>query len=225
MKEWMAGPGNLLRLVAAALGVACIGVGTAATAEPTRGPSEWRFAVLLGEREIGQHRFRIQPRGDATEVRSEARFDVKFLGFNAFVYRHEATERWRGDCLEGIESRTDHNGRPYNVTGARETERFRLRTLTASTDLPACIMTFAYWNPRMLGQQRLLNSQTGEFVDVRIEAKGTESLRAAGATVDARRYTITGRELQIDLWYGPDGRWVGLESLTEGGRRLRYLLM
>jgi hypothetical protein len=39
----------------------------------------------------------------------------------------------------------------------------------------------------------------------------------------ASRYRISGPNLQIDVWYA-DGDWVGLEALTDGGRRLRYEL-
>ena len=37
------------------------------------------------------------------------------------------------------------------------------------------------------------------------------------------RHRISGTGLQIDLWYVGE-RWVALEALTEGGRRLRYEL-
>jgi len=209
-------------LVACALLLASSASATVTASLPSTG--EWRFRVFLGEREIGQHRFVVQSRGNAREVRSEARFAVKVLGFNAFSYTHDAAETWGGECLDRIESRTDHNGQPYSVLGQREPASFRVKTGTAAVELPACLMSFAYWNPRMLGETRLLNAQTGELVDVKIEARGEESIQAAGGTVTARRYALTGRNVSIDLWYGPDGRWVGLESLTEGGRRLRYVL-
>jgi len=197
--------------------------GTAFATGPSSG-TEWRFTVHLGEREIGQHRFRIQPNNGALESRSEANLNVKILKVNAFTYVHEATERWNGDCLERIESRTDSNGRPYEVVGRLGTDAFHVRTRTANAELPPCVMSFAYWNPKILQQQRLLNSQTGELVDVRIETKGAEQIQAGGAMRSAQRYAIIGRKLSIDVWYGPDGRWLGLESITDGGHKLRYVL-
>jgi len=41
-------------------------------------------------------------------------------------------------------------------------------------NLPACVMTFAYWNPDLLGQSRLLNVQTGEYMDVQVRVLGEE---------------------------------------------------
>ena len=59
----------------------------------------WNFRVMLDEREIGQHRFTLTTTGDARELRSEARFDVRVLFVSAYRYFHEAVERWNGDCL------------------------------------------------------------------------------------------------------------------------------
>jgi len=84
-------------------------------------------------------------------------------------------------------------------------------------------MSFAYWDPRILEADRLLNSQTGELVPVQVAALGPDSVPVRGVLRPASRYRISGRNLQIDVWYA-DGSWVGLEALTEGGRRLRYEL-
>lgn len=208
-----------MRTTCALLG--CLGLPSIAFSAETH---EWRFRVFLDQREIGQHRFAVQTHGGGREVRSEARFNVKVWMFNAFSYSHDASELWAGECLERIESHTNHNGERFQVTGTREGERFRVRTLVAGESLPGCVMSFAYWNPRILGEPRLLNAQTGELTDVKVAARGDDIVQARGEPVKATRYTLTGRNLQIDLWYRADGRWVGLESLTEGGRRLRYVL-
>lgn len=213
-------PRSLGRRIAAAglLGILLI-AGMARAA-----PAEWRFVVMLGDREIGEHRFRVDQQPEGAQVRSEASFAVRLIGITAFSYNHEATERWRGDCLDRIDSKTDHNGRAYAVTGIREEERFRVRTLKSTTDFPACVMSFAYWNPNIVRQRRLLNPQNGEYEDIVVEEKGTENVTTLHGTQSARRYTLVGRKARIDVWYTADGRWVGLESTTDIGRRLRYIL-
>jgi hypothetical protein len=85
-------------------------------------------------------------------------------------------------------------------------------------------MSFAYWNPKMLEQPRLLNTQTGELTDVRVEPLGEEKLTVRGAPLRARRYALTAEDLRIDLWYTAQAEWVQLESRVSGGRRLRYLI-
>ena len=89
--------------------------------------------------------------------------------------------------------------------------------------LPGCVMSFAYWDPRILRATRLLNSQTGELLPVSVAEQGTERVNVAGRTVAATRHRLSAPDLQIDLWYA-DGRWVALEAPTPGGRTLRYEL-
>ena len=91
--------------------------------------------------------------------------------------------------------------------------------------LPGCVMTFAYWNPDFLREQRLLNTQTGEYIDVEAELVGDDVLTVRGDPMPTSRYRLTGESLDIELWYSRDREWLALESVTEGGRRLRYELI
>jgi len=173
---------------------------------PASAEREWRFRVLLDASEVGTHTFRVTERGGERLVTSDAHFKVKLLFINAYTYAHEARERWQGDCLLELDARTDDNG-----------ERVTVRKRP-----PACVMSFAYWNPSMLQQKQLLNAQTGELTEVRIESLGEETLRVRGAALSARRYAVHAPQFRIDLWYAADASWVQLESRTASGRLLRY---
>ena len=70
----------------------------------------WNFQVALDDTPIGYHRFTLREQGAGRELKAEARFSVKVLFFTAYQYAHEATERWRGNCLDSISARTDDNG-------------------------------------------------------------------------------------------------------------------
>jgi hypothetical protein len=182
---------------------------------------EWNFDVSLDGRPIGEHRFTLQDRGDIRELRSEALFNVRFLFINAYRYEHSAREQWLGDCLQSVDARTDTNGKPLVVEGKRENGAFRIRTGNADVLQDECVQTFAYWNPSILDARRLLNPQTGEYVDVKVLLMGREVI--GGQQAD--RYRLIGKgdtPLQIDLWYTPARDWLALESVTPEGRRLQY---
>jgi hypothetical protein len=184
---------------------------------------EWNFKVYLDDTPVGYHRFTLTETAAGRELRSEARFDVKLLMFTAYSYRHKATESWRGDCLTGLEASTDDNGDSTAVRGVLETGRFRLTTNRTQIDLPACVMTFAYWHPDMIAQKRLLNPQTGEYTAVTISSQGEEKIAVKGVERAARRYRLDAGKVQIDLWYGTeDRRWLALDSTLNNGRKLRY---
>lgn len=183
---------------------------------------EWRFRVFLEDREIGTHTFRVFETNGERRVESDAQFTVRFLFIDAYTYTHHAREHWNGNCLATLEASTDDNGEHLSVRGTRNASGFALTATRGHAELPACVMPFAYWNPSMLRQPRLLNVQTGELVEVRVEALGEEILNVRGQAVAARRYALHAPKFRIDVWYVADRQWVQLESTTESGKRLRY---
>ena len=184
---------------------------------------EWNFRVLLDGKEVGWHRYVVRGDGASTEVESRAQFDVRFLLLNAYSYRHTARERWRGACLDELESRTETNGRVEEVAAVAYDDAVVVDGPSGDARLPGCVMSFAYWDPRILRATRLLNSQTGELLPGSVAERGTERVNVAGRNVAATRHRLSAPNLQIDLWYA-DGRWVALEAPTPGGRTLRYEL-
>ena len=202
------------------------GVTAATPGVASTGPTDggvWNFRVMLDGEPVGWHRYVVRRDGAETEVESRASFDVRFLFINAYRYRHEARERWRGTCLDTLESRTETNGDVEEVEAASLGDALLVAGPAGDARLPGCVMSFAYWDPRILGASRLLNSQTGEWLPVRVDDRGTEVVDLSGRPVRATRHRLSAPGLQIDLWYS-DGRWVALEAPTPGGRILRYEL-
>lgn len=121
-------------------------------------------------------------------------------------------------------STTDDNGKSEEVKGEKHPDDFTLSRNGKSQTLPSCIMTFAYWNPEMLRQPKLLNPQNGEWLPVSIEHRGKDSIKVAGKDQLADHYHLSAPKFEIDLWYSPAGDWVGLDSILESGEKLRYRL-
>ncbi len=184
---------------------------------------EWNFRVLLDGKEIGMHRYMLNDSGPDRTLRSEAEFDVRLLAFSLYRYQHEAVERWRDGCLVALDSRTEANGKLTAVQARSEINGLAVSRADGRTRHSGCIMSFAYWDPRILEATALLNSQTGTLTPVDVSALGTELRSVQGRQVMAERHRIRGPELEIDLWYA-DGRWIALEAPAVGGRRLRYEL-
>jgi len=173
-------------------------------------PLAWNFRVFLDEREIGHHHFTLRTDGAARELRSEARFQVRVLGLTVYRYAHDAMERWRGECLQALDSTTDDNGDREKVDWRGEPG--------------GCALSFAYWNPKILQGGSLLNAQTGRFEPVTVTSQGEETIEVRGRPTPSQRYRLAGANLAIDVWYA-GAQWVALESAAKGGRRLRYRLI
>jgi len=186
---------------------------------------EWRFRVYLDDKEIGFHEFRVVEQDGLRRLETEANFEYKLLFLTLYEYEHENTEIWKGNCLTEIDARTDANGDPYEIKGKLAENRFLLEGTGGSTELPPCVMSFAYWNPVFLEQDRLLNSQNGEFVDVEVGAPERVNLEVRGAMLPALRYRIEAEDLGIELYYSESQEWLALEADAAGGRTLRYELI
>lgn len=187
-------------------------------------PQEWRFNVLLDNKPIGQHNFVLSLNRRHQMLKSEAEFSVKFLGFNAYRYQHHAIERWEDGCLREIEARTDDNGEALALKGKKTETGFTLNGPAGTQSLSGCVMSFAYWNPAILAQPRLLNAQNGEYLEVSVRELGADPLSLGGAMLMAKRYRLDAGKFSIDLWYGTRNQWLALETRTAEGRLLRYEL-
>lgn len=195
-----------------------------AAAESTR---SWKFDVSLDGRHIGEHRFTLRQSGELQELRSEARFAVRILFFEAYRYEHDARERWEGDCLQQLDAYTNDNGTRREVRGARSGNDFQVVTVDSTRQLAHCVRSFAYWNPDvLLAADSLLNPQTGEYVSVQVERLGREAFGPEGRPAERLRLRASDTDAEklrpIELWYTTDKEWLALESVTQDGRLLRY---
>ena len=187
-------------------------------------PRAWEFAVKLDGKPIGYHRYEFVPAGDGHEILSEAQFDVRFLFINAFRYRHTNRERWDGDCLSAIQSRTRQNGERFFVSAERSGDGLNVESSVAEDTLGGCVMSFAYWDRRVLEQSRLLDPQSGEYVPVEVRPLGNEQLTVRGEAVEAEAYLLKTDKAELKVWYSANDEWLGLESTARGGRIIRYEL-
>ena len=197
----------------------------ALSASVTAADQEWRFQVYLDDKKIGTHDFVLQQLDNQRTLLSEANFEYRLMFVKLYGYEHENTETWSGDCLTRIESKTDANGKPFKVSGSLQGDRFVLSGSAGEAELPSCSMSFAYWNPVFLQQERLINVQNGEVHDIEVSEPELVQIEVRGVMQPAYRYLLDAGELKIELWYSEDNEWLALETEARGGRRLRYQLL
>jgi hypothetical protein len=196
--------------------------GCLSAANGSAAQAQWRFSVYLDDREIGYHDFSLSRTAEGDRLRSEARFDVRLLRIPIYRYAHDAVEYWNDACLQRIDATTDDNGKLLSVQGRAKGGEFIVTTDEGRQVLSGCVMSFAYWDTRILSASRLLNAQNGEYLDVEVVALGPDLVSLGDRQVTARRYRLTAEELLIDLWYSDDRQWLALQSKTPGGRTLSY---
>ena len=183
---------------------------------------EWNFDAILNDKVIGQHTFIYE---DEKTI-SNANFKFEYL-FMDFIYQHKSTETWQEGCLKTISSKTDDDGDLYEVSGHIGTDRFLVTTNNKTSELPSCVMTFAYGNPKILEQKKLMNSQSGEYLDVDIQFIREENHIVKGEDILTDLWRIEANiddgDLLIHLWYDKNMNWVSLKSQTPIGDMLYKL--
>jgi len=190
------------------------------------GALDYQFRVYLDDKPIGEHRFDFEASGsDFSQYTliSEASYEVKILFVPVYQYQHRSEEIWTNGCVTALRSRTDDNGEDFRVEASHgEADELRVTVNgQLQVDAESCVRTYAYWNPRLLESEKLLNSQTGELETVSVQSLGVTSLpwdsQQLGDTLELN--TENG---VIRLWYGEGDRWLGLRSQLPNGRVLDY---
>lgn len=184
----------------------------------------WAFDVYLDDKWIGEHKFVMTQQGERKTLEITANFKVKFLFITAYEYLHRNKEEWEHHCLTRIESYTNDNGTEYQIKGNLSHDTFLLRQNNSSNKLENCIQTYSYWDPMIVQQNLLLNSQTGNLDRIEVKALGKEFVEVAGKTYEAERYQLKNEKFSIDLWYSLAGEWLSLRSTMADGNVLNYKL-
>ena len=187
---------------------------------------QWAFDVYLNQTKIGSHTFDLS---DTFQLTSTADFKVKVFFINAYQYQHTALEQWQGDCLSSLEARTVENKVTTVVNGKLTQDFFMVDAGKAKQKLPACSMTFAYWNREIIGQEKLLNPQNAEWLDTKFTDLGSQIIVVKGEKVAATHYKLLAsaegkNKLKIELWYGAQNEWLALKSTTPEGYVIEYKL-
>lgn len=186
---------------------------------------DWSFDVYLDKQKIGAHTFSL----NGSQLSSQASFKVKVLFINAYDYQHSAQETWQNDCLTKLKAHTVENKIIMDVAAERKDNEFEVSYNKTKQKLPECTMTFAYWNPKILTQKKLLNPQNAEYLDTNIQSLGNEAIQVKGRAVDAKHYKIMGalngkNKLNIEVWYDQNDDWLALKSITPEGYEINYKL-
>jgi len=214
-------PRFIAATILAAAALACHAAGD--VAKPST--RVYAFKAFLDDKPIGEHRFTVASDGNARKVTSEADFAVKFIGITAYHYHHHAEEQWAGECLSALAASTDDDGKPASVGLVKTGGANEITTNAGKKSEPGCLMTYAYWNPALRDQKRLLNPQTGKVDSVKVEKVGSGNIPVGGKDVAATDWRITGGESPVDVWVSEQGDWIGLDSMVSNGKhKLTYRL-
>ncbi len=182
-----------------------------------------RFDVRRNGTLVGSHTVSFARQGErlSTSTRFEVAVDVLFVTAYRYVYASEAV--WTGGCLEGLTATTDDNGKESVVRVARSGDRLSVSGPKGTVTARRETLPTEHWSSAVIGHDAVINTITGRINRVEISSAGAETVKTAdGRAITARRY-VYGGELDNEVWYDAEGRWVKMRFPAKDGSSIEYV--
>ncbi len=181
------------------------------TMPASAGELDAKFLIKHEGKVIGYHHVRGRETAAGLVVDTEVEMRVKFGPIPLYKYDHEAREVWRNGEVIFIESKTNDNGNKTSVFAHRKGETLLIDGTHYTGPAPIDAMPPSYWDKSLITASSVINTQTGEIIEVGVEHLGQTS---APNQRQAEHYRISGT-IDADVWY--DGsRWVGSQLFVDG---------
>jgi Family of unknown function (DUF6134) len=180
------------------------------------------FDVLRDGGQFGTHILKFDRDGDTLTVETDVELRVSLGPITLFEHLHDVTEKYAGDRLVWIGSRTKTGGKWKTlsveaVEGGFNVKGEKFKGLLASPIIPS-----THWNEDQMRQGFLFSTETGEKLPMKVADRGIEKVKAGGRMIDARRYDVDS-ELDASFWYDAQGRWVKTAFEAQGSK-IEYVL-
>jgi hypothetical protein len=200
-----------IALALAALAIAA----PAAAAQSEDVPAPLAFDIVRDGTTIGSHTVRFSADGPRLVAEISIRILVTLVGIPVFRYEHDSREVWADGQLVALDTRTNDDGERFAVHAQRDGDRLEVDGLAGRLSLPATTVPTSYWHPAFRTGSPVLDSQRGIVKQLAIAALPDETIEVDGHPALAAHYRTSG-DLDLDLWYLPDGQWAKLVFRHKG---------
>ncbi|MEO1038089.1 MAG: DUF6134 family protein [Pseudomonadota bacterium] len=184
------------------------------------------FDVFRGASEFGVHEVGFRRDGGDVIADVFIRLRAGLGPITVFRYEHESSERWRDGQLLGKTARTLKDGEEFRIEtrledGAIVTSGTAEGGRQIAESLASTILPSSHWHGYPDGLTVMLNTETGEPMDIQLTYVGRERIEADGGVIEADRYRLES-SITLDLWYDANGRWAGC-AFEARGQEIRYI--
>ena len=187
-------------------------------------PDGLYFEIKRDGEPIGFHRASARREGDEIIIENHTTMKARvFLSLVPYNLDYRATSRWKGETFLSYDAQVEEQGerktislRPQDETG------LILEVNDQSRRIAGRAVPSPQWLSVYIEGAGLLDGMTGEVTPVTYtELKQTE-LKTAERAVQARKYKVTGDDLEATEWYDPQNRWVAMGFEAPDGSWVDY---
>jgi hypothetical protein len=165
--------------------------------------------------QVGHHRVSFKSEGDDLIVEVENEIKVKVLFITAFRFEATRRERWREGKMVAYESQTHDDGTDIAVSARAEGDKLIIEGPDGAKEAPLGTFPSHPWNMEILKSDLLMETKTGELLEVATAGAGAETLELGGRSVATTRYKMTG-DMERELWFDAEGNWIQLRFEKDG---------
>ena len=183
---------QMVRLTKLGIGVGIFLLMNPVSARASENQFALNFDVFLNGKLMGWHSYKVSESQGLMEVESKTQLRGRIFVIKRVDYTHQSNERWSDGCLQSLNSETKSGKKKTTIEGMLTNDGFVVKQNGSSRLLPACTRTFAYWEPKLLKAEFLLNPDSGEHLKVTYDKK---------AVVDGFTLTLTTPKEPIYLKY------------------------
>ncbi|MEM9048893.1 MAG: DUF6134 family protein [Pseudomonadota bacterium] len=173
-----------------------------------------RFSIWRGGDALGFQSVDLRQDGDRLRVEIGIEIVVRVLGIAAYRYEMRNVELWRDARLQALQSQTNDDGTAHRLSVTRKGDQLSVEGTGFSGLVAGDAATTTYWSPAFLNRATWINTQDGAPLSVKAQLSGSQTLRLAGGTIEAERWSISGG-LELALYYAGQ-EWVANRFSARG---------
>lgn len=205
----------------------CVGMALAAPAAVRAADAETRvFTVSVDGKHAGEATMAITRHDDGTvTMKADTSVTVSYF-FVKYRYSYSGQEVWKDGRLQRLESRTNDDGKKFNVSAVNEGNAIRLRVNSQDSMVSSDLWLSSYWclpNVKLRNQaMTVVEPDTGKRYMGRLQHIGGQRLGIAGQAMDTQHYRVN-TDNPVNVWYDASERLVRQEWVEDGHRTVLEL--
>ena len=141
--------------------------------------------------------------------------------FTAYHFNYQSDAIWENGTLKTIKVHVNDDGESMFIKAVKTSTGMSIKKNSETTYTGPIVFPTNHWNFGVLQEKKVLNTITGEINNVSIVKGGKELVTTEKGEILAIRYIYSG-DLDTEVWYDEDGRWVKMTFKGSDGSRITY---
>jgi len=180
------------------------------------------FDVLREGKVVGEHITAFEKERGRLSVKSKMELEIFLLFIPVYSFSYQAEETWVDDGLNKLNVNVLDGTERVAFSANRQDDKLEVVKAEQSYLIDAPIISTNHWNVNVVGQNRVLNTLTGNINNVTIIKQGREPVETSKGSIEATRYDYQGDLKDTSVWYDDQGRWVKLRFKARDGSIIDY---